>query len=197
MACELHLNKSVIAKKHVKLNNVWLHLWSINMISSVYKSSPQFPHPGGWVYLCLETSLMEHTPSGKETGVWWIQKQQQGKNFESSFKSSFPFFAPGIFGLVGEGSFCLGNAFKWNIRFLWQMILGQNLPSQRENDLGWKSQVSPGETPGGLSWNVHTSLISATPQIGPHAPCHFLVQLVKKTDALPWSQKFLASCPLT
>lgn len=45
-----------------------------------------------------------------------------GEKTGSSVKSSSPIFAPGIFGPVGEGSFCLGYVSKWNIRFLQEMI---------------------------------------------------------------------------
>lgn len=91
------------------------------MISWAYKRvPPKFPHPGGRVYLCLGTSLLENI--SLERGLEYNEYRRKKKNNPVSSLEIFPTFALGIFGSIGEGSFCLGYALKWNIRFLQGMI---------------------------------------------------------------------------
>lgn len=88
-----------------------------------------------------------------------------------------------MFGSVGEGSFCLGVCFEVE----YQVSSGDDLglkSTQRENDLGWKSQVSSGETPE-VYREMIVRILSLLPLNWTARPCHFRLLLVKKTDALP------------
>lgn len=94
----------------------------INMINSIYTRVPNFPHPVRCVYLRLGTVLLEYSRMRRRQEYYEYRRNRRGKKTWSCLKSSSPILALGIFGPVREGRFCLGYAFKWDIKFLQEMI---------------------------------------------------------------------------
>lgn len=108
MACELHFNKSVIVKKHVKLNNVWLHYDQSTWLVQSIRAAPNSLTQEGeftcvWKHLWWNISRLERRQEYDE-----YRSSSKGKILRALLKALSPFLPLEFLALWGKEAFVWG-----------------------------------------------------------------------------------------